>query len=266
MFHRWPYPLWIAHRGAGRLAPENTLAAMRLGAQHGYRMFECDVKLSADGVPFLLHDATLERTTNGHGTGGDSAWAELSRLDAGSWHSRAYAGEPLPTLESVARWCIANSYFLNIEIKPTPGLDEKTGRVVAEHAALLWRGQSVQPFLSSFRPEALAGARAAAPHIPRGLLVESMWDDCLDRAQELGCAALVCNHTLWDAHLVQEAHLMGLRALSYTVNDEWATHRLMQLGTDGIITDRVDLFSPASRNETIAVNPATGARRQPPLP
>jgi len=63
----WPYPRWIAHRGAGKLAPENTLAAFRLGAAHGYRAFECDVKLSADGVPFLLHDATLERTTSGRG-------------------------------------------------------------------------------------------------------------------------------------------------------------------------------------------------------
>mgnify|MGYP001006555841 CR=1 FL=1 len=61
----WPYPLWIAHRGAGKLAPENTLAAFRAGAAHGYRAFECDVKLSADGVPFLLHDATLQRTSNG---------------------------------------------------------------------------------------------------------------------------------------------------------------------------------------------------------
>ena len=61
----WPYPRWIAHRGAGTLAPENTLAAFRLGASHGYRMFECDVKLSSDGVPFLLHDDTLTRTVAG---------------------------------------------------------------------------------------------------------------------------------------------------------------------------------------------------------
>src|SRR5207237_7935489 len=91
----WPYPRWIAHRGAGKLAPENTLAAFRLGAQYGWRMFECDAKLSADGVPFLLHDATLQRTTNAReafgpapsNIGGDHPWAELSKLDAGSWHS-----------------------------------------------------------------------------------------------------------------------------------------------------------------------------------
>ena len=80
----WPCPRWIAHRGAGKLAPENTLAAFRLGAAHGYRAFECDVKLSADGVPFLLHDATLERTTNDQGTAGDQPWSALSQLDTDS--------------------------------------------------------------------------------------------------------------------------------------------------------------------------------------
>ena len=135
----WPYPYWIAHRGAGKLAPENTLAAFRLGAAHGYRMFECDVKLSADGVPFLLHDATLQRTSNGQGTAGDQPWATLSQHDAGSWHSRAWAGEPLPSFEAVARYCLRNGHALNIEIKPTPGAERLTGEVVARHAARLWR-------------------------------------------------------------------------------------------------------------------------------
>src|SRR3989344_3112753 len=181
----WPYPRWIAHSGAGKLAPENTLTAFRLGAQHGYRMFECDAKLSADGVPFLMHDATLE---------------------------------------NIAHYCIANGFLLNIEIKPTPGVEEKTGQVVGEHAARLWHGQAVLPLFSSFRPEALAGARATAPHIPRALLLD----------------------TLWDAALVARVHGDGLRALSYTVNDDWAAQRLIALGTDGIITDRVDFFSPAT--------------------
>ena len=78
----WPYPRWIAHRGAGKLAPENTLAAFRLGAQHGYRMAECDAKLSADGQVFLLHDDTLDRTTDGQGIAGYLPWAELSLRDA----------------------------------------------------------------------------------------------------------------------------------------------------------------------------------------
>lgn len=240
----WPYPRWIAHRGAGRLAPENTLSAFRLGAAHGYRMAECDAKLSADGVPFLLHDATLQRTTNGHGVAGELPWAALSRLDAGGWHSRAHAGEPLPTLESLARWCIANGRLLNIEIKPTPGIERRTGEVVASEAERLWQGQPVPPLLTSFRPEALQGAQATAPQLPRGLLLDTLWDGFFDMAQSLGCVALVCNHTLWDAALVGRCHAAGLRCLSYTVNDEWAAQRLIELGTDGIITDRVDLFAP----------------------
>ncbi|MEY2685483.1 MAG: hypothetical protein RJA09_2628 [Pseudomonadota bacterium] len=249
----WPYPRWIAHRGAGRLAPENTLAAFRLGAAHGYRMAECDVKLSADGVPFLLHDATLTRTTQGldavAGPGANPLaaahpWAVLSQLDAGAWHSRHCAGETLPTLAQVARYTQANGLLLNIEIKPSPGTDAQTGQVVAQTAARLWAHAAVPPLLSSFQPGALVAARLAAPDLPRALLVDTLRAGCLDEAVALGCVALVCNHALWDAELVAQARSRGLRQLSYTVNDEWAAERLLALGTDGIITDRVDVFAP----------------------
>lgn len=242
----WPYPRWIAHRGAGKLAPENTMAAFRLGASHGYRMFECDAKLSADGIAFLLHDATLERTTNGSGIAGEQPWSELARLDAGSWHSRAYAGEPVPTLENLMRFCRAGGFFLDLEIKPTPGVERHTGEVVAREAARCFAGAAVPPFLTSFRPEALAGAQAAAPHLPRGLLLDSLWNGWFDVARQLDCAAIVCNHALWDEANVAQVHGAGMRCLSYTVNDEWAAARLIALGTDGIVTDRVDLFSPAA--------------------
>jgi glycerophosphoryl diester phosphodiesterase len=240
----WPYPRWIAHRGAGKLAPENTLAAFRLGAQHGYRMFECDAKLSADGVPFLMHDATLQRTTDGHGTGGDKPWSELAQLDAGGWHSRRYAGEPLCTLENLLRFCLANGHFMNVEIKPTPGLERKTGEVVGEVTRRVWTAE-IPPLFTSFRPEALQGARETAPGIPRGLLLDSLWSGWLDIATSLDCRAIVCNQALWDAAVVRQVHDAGLKCLSYTVNDEWAARRLLELGTDGIITDRVDLFAPA---------------------
>lgn len=240
----WHYPRWVAHRGAGKLAPENTLAAFRLGASHGYRMFECDAKLSADGVVFLMHDATLDRTTSGHGIGGERPWHELSQLDAGGWHSRAYAGEPLATLENVARYCRANACLLNIEIKPTPGVEQRTGEVVAREARRLWAGAEVPPLLTSFRPEALQGAMQAAPELPRGLLVDTLWDGWFDVARRLQCVAVVANHALWDTATVARVHGAGMRCLSYTVNDDWAAQRLLALGTDGIITDRVDLFAP----------------------
>lgn len=239
-----PWPLWIAHRGAGKLAPENTLAAFRLGARHGYSAFECDVKLSADGVPFLLHDATLDRTTNGHGVAGQRTWAELSRLDAGSWHGRAHAGEPLPCFDAIAAFCRANGHALNIEIKPTPGEDRRTGEVVAAAAARLWAGRSLPPLMSSFQVDALEGARASAPQLPRALLIDSLRSGWLEQAQQLGCVAVVANFNLYHREMVERLHGAGLWALAYTVNDESPARWLLGLGLDGLITDAVDRFSP----------------------
>ncbi|ALT76256.1 glycerophosphodiester phosphodiesterase [Paucibacter sp. KCTC 42545] len=241
----WPLPFWIAHRGAGKLAPENTLAAFRLGAQHGYRAFECDVKLSSDGIPFLLHDATLERTSNGQGVAGDLPWATLSRLDAGSWHSRAFAGEPLPSLEALARFIIGNRYAFNIEIKPTPGQALLTGQVVGREVLRLWADSGLAPLFSSFEPEALQGARETAPDIPRGLLLDNLREGWLAEAQALGCAAVISNYRLMDQPTVDAIHAAGMKALVYTVNDAEAAQALIARGVDGIITDAVDCFSPA---------------------
>ena len=95
-------------------------------------------------------------------------------------------------------------------------------------------------------PEALQGAKASAPALPRGLLLDTLWTGWLETALALDCVAIVCNHALWDRASVTQAQSAGFRTLSYTVNDEWAAQRLIALGTDGIITDRVELFSPAS--------------------
>ncbi len=240
----WPYPRWIAHRGAGKLAPENTLAAFHAGAAHGYRMFECDVKLSADGVAFLLHDATLDRTTNGHGPAGERPWQALAALDAGSWHSPAHAGEPLPTLSAVARWCQASDALLNIEIKPSPGQERHTGEAVAREARVLWEGDGTPPLLTSFSTDALEGALAGAPALPRGLLLDQLRSGWMHDARRLDCVAVVCRHNLWTPAGVTEVHHAGMRCLAYTVNEAAQAQRLLDMGIDGLITDRVDLFDP----------------------
>ena len=244
MSEGWPFPWWIAHRGAGKLAPENTLAAFRLGARHGYTAFECDVKLSADGVPFLLHDATLERTTNGRGLAGDLSWAELSRLDAGAWHSPAYAGEPPASLQAVAAFLQANSFWLDLEIKPTPGTEAKTGAAVAEAVARLWHGQERPPLLSSFQPEALRTARDSVPALQRALLLDKLPDDPLTLAAELGCVAVITDHRLMDASLAGRLHAVSLRAMVYTVNDAGRAQALRAVGIDGLVTDAVAELGP----------------------
>ena len=245
----WPYPFWIAHRGAGKLAPENTLAAFQAGAGFGYRMFECDAKLSADGVPFLLHDATLERTSNGLGSAGEQRWDALVQLDAGSWHSADYAGEKIPTLEEIARFCLepGSRRCLNIEIKPTPGQENETGTVVAQQAAMLWAAAGAAaplPLLSSFQRACLAAAQAAEPHLPRALLLDEMPLDWIEAALALECIAIIAKHTLWTASTAAAAHAAGFKRVAYTVNDQASADRLIALGLDGLITDRVDLFQP----------------------
>ena len=242
----WPYPLWIAHRGAGKLAPENTLAAFRIGAAYGYRAFECDVKLSADGVPFLLHDATLERTTSGQGVAGELPWSDLSLLDAGAWHSRQFAGEPMPSLEAIAAYMKANALRLNIEIKPTPGIEHETGFVVARESARLWPDGAVPPLFSSFQPDALHGAREGAAHIPRALLLDTLCEGWLETAASLGCAAVVTNYKVMNTEALSRLHAAGLRGVVYTVNNLEAAFSLRGIGIDGIITDAVDQFAPGA--------------------
>ena len=246
----WPYPFWIAHRGAGKRAPENTLAAFREGAAQGFRMFECDVKLSADDVPFLLHDSALERTTSGLGTAGERSWTALSQLDAGSWHGAPHAGEPLPTLLAIARFVLANDLAVNLEIKPTPGVETRTGDLVARVAAQLWAGSAPPPLLSSFEVPALDAAAAAAPALPRALLLDELRAGWFETAQRLACRAVVTHHSLMDAAMVQRLHQAGMRALVYSVNERADLAAMRAAGVDGVITDEVARYSDEARATT----------------
>jgi len=196
--------------------------------------FECDVRLSADGVPFLLHDDRLERTTNGHGPAGALTWAELARLDAGD-------GAPLPTLAALAAWARAHGVWLNLELKPNPGDAARTGRVVA--TALAGLGLAADGvLLSSFVPEALAAAQAAAPDWPRALLIDAnAAPDWSAVAQRLGCMAIVAHHPLVSGpDWVGAQQARGWQVLTYTVNDAARAQQLLAWGVAGLITDAVD--------------------------
>ncbi|HKE38930.1 MAG TPA: glycerophosphodiester phosphodiesterase [Casimicrobiaceae bacterium] len=240
----WPYPRFAAHRGAGKLAPENTLAAMRIGHAHGYRMVEFDVKLSADGVPFLLHDDTLDRTTTGHGRADALTWGEIAKLDAGAWHSAPFAGEGVPTLAGIAHWALANRVACNIEIKPMPGRERDTGAAVALDAQTLWRGADVPPLLSSFSESALAAARDAVPELQRALLVDRIPHDWQTRLAHLECVALDSDYRELDAGIVATAHAAGYKVLTYTPNDPQIVASLAGWGVDCIITDAIDRIAP----------------------
>ena len=132
---RWPWPARIAHRGAGREAPENTLAAMRTGAALGWRMVEFDAALTADGVPVLMHDETLARTTGRPGRVVDARWPSLRDADAGGWAGQRWRGEPVPRLDAVLAWLAANGIAANVEIKPAPGDAHRAGTRIAQTVA-----------------------------------------------------------------------------------------------------------------------------------
>lgn len=243
-FEHWPYPARAAHRGGGRLAPENTIAALRAGAAFGYRMVEFDVKLSAEGVPVLMHDDTVDRTTDGSGRVAAMTLRELQRLDAGRWHSPACAGERIPTLADAAAFLLAGGVRANIEIKPCVGREAETGAAVARQASLLWRQAGVPPLLSSFAELALEAARGAAPELPRALLFDALPADWIARCRALECVAVVANHGALTPQAVAGARQAGLRVATYTVDDPQRAEVLAAWGVDCIITDAIDRIAP----------------------
>ena len=252
----WPYPAWIAHRGAGHLAPENTLAAFQMGFDYGFRMIEFDVQLTADQIPILMHDATLDRTTDGHGPVCAVTAGQLAQLNAGRWHSATFDGEAVPTLTDAARWMQARGVMANLEIKPAKGLEGATGTAAAALAAELWQGQ-VLPLLSSFSIKALEAARATAPELPRALLADAArwaelvptdqpFEAIVQAALELSAVAIVVQYAGLDAGRIARAHSAGLRVLTYTLNDAELAKTLLAVGLDGVITDAVDTLGPLS--------------------
>lgn len=242
---RWPWPRVLAHRCGGQLAPENTLAGLNVAHALGCRGVEFDVMLSGEGSPFVIHDETLERTSDGRGDMSLAPDAALHALDAGSWFDQRFAGERIPGFGHVARRCIALGLAANVEIKPATGWDAPTARVVASAAAELWRSAAQPPLLSSFSEIALAAAAEIAPHLPRGLLVESMPADWAVRCRRLGVVALHTEAGQVTAALAQAVHAEGLWLVVYTENDPARARQLLEWGVDCVITDRPDIVREA---------------------
>lgn len=243
----WPHPRVIAHRGGGALAPENTLAGLRRARSLGFAAVEFDVMLAGDGVPVLMHDETLERTTSGRGSVASTPSAAITRLDAGAKFDAVYAGEPVPTFAAAARLCVDLELWANVEIKPARGRARDTGLAAAKVAAAAWTAPGAAPLLSSFEPEALDAAREAAPQLERGLLVGRMPADWLRRLEAHGCVSLNCDHEHVGERDVRAVRDAGYRVLCYTVNDAETARRLFAWGVDAIFTDRLDTIGPDFR-------------------
>ena len=240
----WPFPRIVAHRGGGLLAPENTLAGIRLARNLGFIAVEFDVKLTGDGIPVLMHDDTLERTTNGSGFVAETSYREIAKLDAGGWFGNEFSNEPIPSFAAASALCREAGVWANIEIKPSPGHERETGEAVARLTKLLWAGSHPLPLLSSFSALALEAAAVESPELPRALLVvdaQPNWQAQLDRLQ---CVALHVSHRHLDPALVKAVHGSGRGLLTYTVNDSEAALEMLEWGVDALVTDQLDAVTP----------------------
>lgn len=244
-------PPIIGHRGSAGLAPENTLAGIRRAHEEGASWVEFDVKLTADGVPILMHDDRLGRTTDGKGKVASKTLVEIQALDAGAWFDQTFAGERVPTLRATLELCIELGLGVNVELKPCPGREEETAKLALGTLVDAWPGHLnlPAPLISSFDQKALAAATSLEPDLLRGCLVSrvpTVWEATL---RKYGCSTLnVSNRWIRKKH-IESAQAAGVPVLVYTVNDPERALALWQTGVTSIFTDRVDLMVAALQSE-----------------
>ncbi|QZA33482.1 glycerophosphodiester phosphodiesterase family protein [Hydrogenibacillus sp. N12] len=227
--------IW-AHRGASAVAPENTLAAFQAALLAGADGIELDVQLTRDGVVVVIHDETLERTTDGSGFVHEKTWAELARLDAGRWFHPDFRGERVPRLEDVLVWARGTNLRLNIELKnalfPMPGLEETV-------VALLHRHDLVErTVLSSFNHESVRRLRHEHPEVRAAILyVARLFDPCRYLAA-IGGADLHPYYLTVSPELAAHAAACGARVRAFTVDRPEDIRLLQAYGVHGVITNR----------------------------
>jgi glycerophosphoryl diester phosphodiesterase len=235
------FPKIIGHRGVAAHAPENTLAGLRKARELGCAMVEFDVKLSREGVPVLMHDTHVARTSGGApGAVRDLGMAELAALDVGGWFHFDYVGERVPTLEEALRIALDLGLAVNIEIKPCGGREAETAERAIDVAKRVWPTDREPPLISSFSDEALMAAKAAAPDWPRGWLVAERPDHWREIIAQVDPATIHVDHVNQTRETVAEYKAQGHPVLVYTVNDPERAAQMLAMGVDALITDRPD--------------------------
>lgn len=232
-------PPIIGHRGARSLAPENTVSGLQAAFAQGVLYVEIDAKLTQDGVVILMHDETLDRTTDGGGPVAETPYALIHSLNAATAFPDVPA-EPPPTLVEVLELVQSVGGGINIEIKPCPGRERETAAAVIDVVRATWR-QPVLPLLSSFQRSALEACRDLAPDLPRGYLSEIEGEDWVAEAKSLGCTTLNLGWKMLTPAQVPGLIAHGLPLLLWTVNDPDVARAFLAAGVSSIITDRPDI-------------------------
>ena len=225
----------IAHRGASGDAPENTLAALRLAINQGVACVEIDVSISADRIPFVHHDHSLDRCTTGTGLLCEHSAEDLDTLDA-SKGMPGFTGEPLPRLSAVIELLESRAIGLNLEIKPKEGLEKQTVEAICTLIEARWPSHLPLVF-SSFSWVSLSYAKQRLPLVPRALLVGAIPDDWQSLIVTYDCRNIHCSGNSLTADQTSQLRQAGLGVYCYTVNDLSLAQSLLNFGAHGVFTD-----------------------------
>jgi glycerophosphoryl diester phosphodiesterase len=231
-------PPIIGHRGARGLAPENTLAGLRAAFAHGVFYVEIDAKLTADGVVIVMHDETLDRTTNGRGRVAETPYEVIHTLNAAQAFPN-HPPEPPPTLAAALELVQSVGGGINIEIKPCLGRERETAAAVIDVVRKTWHLPTL-PLLSSFQRPSLEACRDLAPELPRGYLSEDSYEDWVAEAKALGCVTLNLYWKCMNSKLLPQLVTSGLPLILWTVNLSLAAKWLLNAGATSVITDYPD--------------------------
>jgi glycerophosphoryl diester phosphodiesterase len=233
-------PPVIAHRGASGYAPENTLAAFAQAKALGANWVEFDVMLTKDDEVIVIHDDTLERTSNGKGHVADFSYSELKKLDAGSWFQPKFSHEKIPNLRAVIELLNANQLNANIEIKTQIGKENLLVEKVIEQVDRHWQKNLPAPLFSSFSLPTLEIVRKISPHAALGFLMDEWINDWESICDRLNCVSVNVNHAILDAEKIHAIKATQRLLVPYTVNQVERAKELFALGVDAVFSDFPD--------------------------
>lgn len=234
--------LCVAHRGFSSKAPENTIAALTMAMEESYVQWaEIDVQLSSDGVPVVIHDFTLERTTNGHGNVRDQTWAQLAQLDAGRWKGRDFEGERIPSLDEVLK-LTCGRLNLNIELKTTGNMYPGLEQAVMERVSYYKMENDV--VLTSFEVESLRKAKALNASFKTGLIIDRRPLDLVKQLIDLDCSFLSIGASHLDSSLASLLVSNGINVMAWTIDKAVGMKRIASIHPEIMIcTNRPDVWN-----------------------
>ncbi len=230
-------PPVFAHRGASLDAPENTMVAFLTAKMQGARWLEFDVMLSADQQAVVIHDETLDRTTDGSGYVCDYPYSYLRTLDAGSWFRPEFAGQHIPLFQDVIHFLRDHQMGANVEIKAMPGHEEQAVKVILHEIEQHWTRDMLPPLISSFSLDALYAVRKHNSHCWLGLLLNEWRADWQQISDELGCVSVHLNKNIALPDRVAAIKATGRSVFCYTVNEVSEAQLLFSRGVDAIYSD-----------------------------